>query len=78
MVQDVSFKARAGEILGFAGLVGAGRTETMRAIFGQTDMKAERSLLKAKRLRLPLQKLQWKMELHIFQKIENNMGLRWD
>lgn len=33
-VRDVSFKAYAGEALGFAGLVGAGRTETMRAIFG--------------------------------------------
>ncbi|MFH1731464.1 MAG: sugar ABC transporter ATP-binding protein [Planctomycetota bacterium] len=33
-VQDVSFSVRAGEVLGFAGLVGAGRTETMRLIFG--------------------------------------------
>ena len=33
-VQDVSFSVRKGEILGFAGLVGAGRSETMRAIFG--------------------------------------------
>ncbi len=34
MVQDVSFEVRAGEVLGFNGLVGAGRTETMRAVFG--------------------------------------------
>jgi ABC-type sugar transport system ATPase subunit len=33
-VRDVSFNVLAGEILGFAGLVGAGRTETMRLIFG--------------------------------------------
>lgn len=33
-VKDVSFKLHAGEILGLAGLVGAGRTETVRAIFG--------------------------------------------
>ena len=34
MVQDVSFELRKGEILGFSGLMGAGRTETMRALFG--------------------------------------------
>ena len=33
-VQDVSFELRKGEILGFSGLMGAGRTETARAIFG--------------------------------------------
>src|SRR5207248_7146979 len=33
-VRDVSFQLRRGEILGFAGLVGAGRTEVARAIFG--------------------------------------------
>ncbi|GHV34207.1 ribose import ATP-binding protein RbsA [Synergistales bacterium] len=32
-VRDVSFSVRKGEIVGFAGLVGAGRTETMRSIF---------------------------------------------
>ena len=33
-VKDVSFSLRKGEILGFAGLMGAGRTETMRIVFG--------------------------------------------
>jgi ribose transport system ATP-binding protein len=33
-VKDVSFDLHRGEILGFAGLMGSGRTETMRAIFG--------------------------------------------
>jgi len=33
-VRDVSFDVHAGEILGISGLVGAGRTETLRAIFG--------------------------------------------
>ncbi len=34
VLKNVSFKAYGGEILAFAGLVGAGRTETMRALFG--------------------------------------------
>jgi ribose transport system ATP-binding protein len=39
-VQDVTFEVRAGEILGFAGLMGSGRTETMRAIFGADRAEA--------------------------------------
>ncbi|MCB2136149.1 MAG: sugar ABC transporter ATP-binding protein [Rhodobacteraceae bacterium] len=34
IIRDVSFSLRKGEILGFAGLMGAGRTEVARAIFG--------------------------------------------
>lgn len=34
LVEDVSFSLRRGELLGFAGLVGAGRTETVTALFG--------------------------------------------
>jgi ribose transport system ATP-binding protein len=33
-IRDVSFQLRRGEILGIAGLVGSGRTEVMRAVFG--------------------------------------------
>ena len=33
-VQDVSFSVRSGEIVGFAGLLGAGRTESARLVFG--------------------------------------------
>ncbi len=33
-VHDISFSVKSGEILGFGGLVGSGRTETARAIFG--------------------------------------------
>ena len=34
MVRDVSFEARSGEIVGVSGLIGAGRTELMRLIYG--------------------------------------------
>ena len=40
VLYDISFKAYTGEILGFAGLVGAGRTETARAITGADPIDA--------------------------------------
>src|SRR5262249_49615274 len=43
--RDISFQVRQGEILGFAGLVGAGRTEVARAIFGVTRPEAGMILL---------------------------------
>ena len=39
-VKRVSFHARKGEVVGFAGLVGSGRTEAMRLLFGADKMKA--------------------------------------
>lgn len=39
-VHDVSFHVCRGEVVGFAGLVGSGRTETMRAIFGVDPRKS--------------------------------------
>lgn len=38
--QDVSFTARAGEVVGFSGLVGAGRTELAKAIFGANPVQS--------------------------------------
>lgn len=39
-IRDVSFSVRRGEILGFAGLMGAGRTEVARAVFGADAIDA--------------------------------------
>jgi ABC-type sugar transport system ATPase subunit len=39
-VSDISFKLHKGEIVGFAGLVGAGRSEVMRGIFGADPVLA--------------------------------------
>ena len=39
--RDINFSLYEGEIVGFAGLMGAGRTETTRAIFG-ADAKGQR------------------------------------
>lgn len=49
--ENVSFKAYAGEILGFGGLVGAGRTEVMRCIFGADDYAQGEILLLGKPLK---------------------------
>ena len=40
LVRDVSFDLREGEILGMAGLMGSGRTETARAIFGADEVQS--------------------------------------
>jgi ribose transport system ATP-binding protein len=47
-VQGISFKVRAGEVLGIGGLVGAGRTETIRAIFGADLMYSGEVILNGK------------------------------
>jgi L-arabinose transport system ATP-binding protein len=47
-VKDVSFELRRGEVLGFAGLVGSGRTEVVRAIFGADRIISGEILLEGK------------------------------
>lgn len=49
-VRDVCLSVRAGEILGIAGLVGAGRTELARMLFGLTPADAGEILLKGRRV----------------------------
>ncbi|MGF6775240.1 sugar ABC transporter ATP-binding protein [Paraburkholderia sp. GAS334] len=46
LVRDVSFALRKGEILGFAGLMGAGRTEVARAVFGADPIESGEILVK--------------------------------
>ena len=52
MVRDVSFKAHAGEIVGIAGLMGAGRTETTRAIFGADPKESGEILVDGKTVKI--------------------------
>ncbi|NMC47238.1 MAG: sugar ABC transporter ATP-binding protein [Chloroflexi bacterium] len=51
-VKDVSFCVHKGEVLGFAGLVGAGRTETMRLIFGADKKSSGKMYINDKEVRI--------------------------
>ncbi len=52
MVRDISFSLYEGEIVGFAGLMGAGRTETTRAIFGVDPKESGSIYLDGKELKI--------------------------
>jgi ribose transport system ATP-binding protein len=45
LVHDVSFKLHAGEIIGFAGITGSGRTELVRTIFGADPFRGEMKVM---------------------------------
>ncbi len=51
-ITDISFMLRAGEVLGFAGLVGAGRSEMAQAIFGLDPDATGRVFVEGKPIRL--------------------------
>ena len=48
LFRNVSFSVRAGEVLGFSGLMGAGRTEIMQAIFGNIPLKEGKIFIEGK------------------------------
>ena len=50
--ENISFEVRKGEILGFAGLVGAGRTEVMEALFGIRHMSSGTISIDGKQVRI--------------------------
>ena len=51
-MQNVSFEVRSGEIVGMAGLMGAGRTEVARALFGAQPKTAGEITLNDVRLEI--------------------------
>ena len=51
-VQDASFDLKKGEILGFAGLVGAGRSELMRLLFGADKMESGKIILNGQEVKI--------------------------
>ena len=51
-VREVSFNLRKGEILGFAGLMGAGRTEVARALYGADRKQTGEIFIKGKKVKI--------------------------
>ena len=51
-VENISFQVHAGEILGFAGLVGTGRTETLRLVYGADKMDSGEVYMYGKKLHI--------------------------
>lgn len=49
-LHDISFTLNRGEILGFVGLVGAGRTEIVRALFGADKVRGHKVLIEGKQV----------------------------
>lgn len=52
MFNDINFNVRQGEIVGFAGVMGAGRTEVMRAVFGMDTYDSGKIIVKGKPIRI--------------------------
>lgn len=48
--KDISFQVRSGEIVGFSGLMGAGRTEIMRSIFGMDSLDSGKLILEGEEI----------------------------
>jgi len=52
--ENISFHASAGEIVAFSGLIGAGRTETLQAIFGATNVTSGKIFLYGEEVQIPM------------------------
>lgn len=52
MFHDINFNVRQGEIVGFAGVMGAGRTEVMRALFGMDTYDSGKIIVRGKPVRI--------------------------
>ncbi len=74
-VKDVSFQVRAGEVLGLSGLVGAGRTETARAIFGADKKDGGEVYLKGKKLSIHTPKEAVKQHIGFLLEDRKNQGV---
>lgn len=73
--KDISFELKKGEILGFAGLVGAGRSEVMRAIFGLDRPDSGEIILEGKRVKIKTPKTAIKLGIGFVSEDRKGDGL---
>ena len=70
-VRAVNFSLKKGEILGFAGLMGAGRTEVARAVFGADPIDSGEIQIHGQTVRIASPKMPWRAASPIFPKTAN-------
>jgi ribose transport system ATP-binding protein len=75
VLYDVSFTAYYGEVLGFAGLVGAGRTETFRAIFGADPLDGGNIVINGKPVKIKSPKDAIKNKIAFLTEDRGSQGL---
>ena len=73
--RDISFQLRKGEILGFAGLVGSGRTEIVRAIFGADKLDSGEIYIGGEKVKLPTPKAAIAKGLALLTEDRKSQGL---
>lgn len=78
ILKDVSFKVRSGEILGFSGLIGAGRSELMEMIFGLRKFSQGEILLHGKAVTIKNAKAAISSNLGFATEDRKNTGLVLD
>jgi ribose transport system ATP-binding protein len=74
-VQDISFSVREGEILGLSGLVGAGRTECIRAILGIDKLEGGTVTLNGQKVRLGSTKEAYRKGIGFLPEDRKNQGV---
>lgn len=76
-LRDINFKLRKGEIIGFAGLIGAGRTEVARAIFGADPIDAGEISVRGRKVVLRRSMMRCRPALDTCLKTASVMAVLW-
>jgi ribose transport system ATP-binding protein len=76
--ENISFNIRRGEIVGFSGLVGAGRTEVMRAIFGADEFDSGEVFINNKKVKISCPKDAMKNGIAFLTEDRKRQGLVLD